>query len=207
MADYEQRTPPNDPAMMDAAKRQPNGWVYDIDWTYPDTQRVPPEAIRGGWQVGPDGRLTGTFAPNPRYRAIECSRRELKAYVHAAARTNRDQWIVEIDPRGEDRFPNVPEEMIRGWWYVDASGMISDHFRPNSRWTDDAERIDHDDGHPRRHDQEPVEKAYASMPSGASTSRLNAAMNAAPSAPSIARWSKLPVALIMVATTSWSPST
>ena len=41
--------------------------------------------------------------------------------------------------------------------------------------------------------------AQASIPSGASTSRLNACISRAPSAPSMARWSKLPVALITVA--------
>src|SRR3954451_17149726 len=41
--------------------------------------------------------------------------------------------------------------------------------------------------------------AQASIPSGFSTSRLNACISFAPSAPSIARWSKLPVALITVA--------
>src|SRR5438270_12377915 len=39
----------------------------------------------------------------------------------------------------------------------------------------------------------------ASIPSGLSTSRLNACISFAPSAPSMARWSKLPVALITVA--------
>ncbi len=43
--------------------------------------------------------------------------------------------------------------------------------------------------------------AHASMPSGFSTNPLNALMNWAPTAPSIARWSKLPVALITVAIT------
>ena len=41
--------------------------------------------------------------------------------------------------------------------------------------------------------------AQASIPSGASMSRLNACISLAPSAPSMARWSKLPVALMMVA--------
>ncbi len=133
----ERRTPPDDPALHDAARQNPGGWAYDIDWSYPATQRTPPEAIRGGWEVGPDGRLTGLFMPNPRYRAIETCDRPLRSYVHAAAETNRDQWIVEIDPRGEDRFPDIPDEMIRGWWYVDADGKVTDRFRPNSRWIDD----------------------------------------------------------------------
>ena len=42
--------------------------------------------------------------------------------------------------------------------------------------------------------------AQATNPSGFSTSALNAFICLAPSAPSIARWSKLPVALITVAT-------
>src|SRR5205085_10674318 len=41
--------------------------------------------------------------------------------------------------------------------------------------------------------------AQASIPSGFSTRRLNACISFAPSAPSMARWSKLPVALITVA--------
>lgn len=134
---YEQRTPPTEESLVTAARQNAGGWVYDIDWTYPDTQRVPPEAIRGGWQVGSDGRLTGAFAPNSRHRAVEHCDRELKPYVHAAARTSRDQWIVEIDPRGEKLFPAIPESMIRGWWYVDEAGVVTKRFRPNSAWVND----------------------------------------------------------------------
>lgn len=69
-----------------------------------------------------------------RYRAIETCGRPLDPYAHAAAATHREQWIVEIDPRGEDRFPDIPDAMIRSWWYVDADGRIADRFRPKSRW-------------------------------------------------------------------------
>ena len=133
----EHRIPPQDPALIKAAQENPGGWAYDIDWEYHANQRTPPEAIRGGWQVGPDGQLTGLFTPNARYRPIEKCSRTLKPYVHAAAETNRDQWIVEIDPRGEHRFPDIPEALIRGWWYVDTNGKVTDRFRPNSRWIDD----------------------------------------------------------------------
>jgi hypothetical protein len=129
---------PTNPALHEAARRQPGGWVYDIDWPYPEDQRTPPEAIRGGWEAGPDGRLTGMFAPNPRHRAVRRCTRPLPAWFHAAARSAPDQWIVEIDPRGEDRFPNIPDDLIRGWWHVDADGKVTDLFRPNSRWIDDA---------------------------------------------------------------------
>ena len=87
--------------------------------------------------MAPDGRLTGLFPPNARYRPIEQCSHTFKPYVHAAADTNRDQWIVEIDPRGEDRFPDIPEALIRGWWYVDAHGKVTDRFRPNACWIDD----------------------------------------------------------------------
>ena len=49
--------------------------------------------------------------------------------------------------------------------------------------------------------------AQATSPSGASHSCLNACISAAPSAPSIARWSKLPVALITVEMASASSTT
>jgi hypothetical protein len=54
-------------------------------------------------------------------------------------------------------------------------------------------RRDADEGNPR------LAGHYASIPSGFSTSRLKTFISRAPSAPSMARWSKLPVALITVA--------
>ena len=48
---------------------------------------------------------------------------------------------------------------------------------------------------------------HATSPSGASTSVLNTCISSAPSAPSMARWSKLPVALITVAMASASSTT
>ena len=47
----------------------------------------------------------------------------------------------------------------------------------------------------------------ATSPSGASTSALNACISSAPVAPSIARWSKLPVAVITEAMASASSTT
>ena len=128
---------PDDPALVAAARGTSGGWVYDVDRSYPADQQVPPEAIRGSWQVDGAGRLTGQYARNPRYRAIEHSTRTLKPYMHAATKTNRDQWIVEIDPRGEASFPDIPPHLIRGWWYVDQAGAITEQFRPNSLWTPD----------------------------------------------------------------------
>lgn len=128
----EKRVPPDDIGLKAAAEANPGGWVYDIDWQYPDEQPVPPEAIRGAWKVSEDGFLSGDYAPNARYRPIEMPKRELKPYMHAAARSNADEWMVEMDPAAEPLFPDIPEELIRGWWYVDKRGQITGQFRPNA---------------------------------------------------------------------------
>ena len=133
---FEIRTPPYSPSLIASALKQPGQWVYDIDFVYPPAQRVPPEAIRGAWESGGDGKLTGRYAPNARYRPIVRKKPDLKPYMHAGAKTNRNQWIVEIDPRGESLFPDVPEKLIRGWWYVDSEGMITNMFRENSQSID-----------------------------------------------------------------------
>ena len=114
------------------ARNNPNQWAYEIDYPYPATQPTPPEAIRGAWQVDAGGQLIDFFRENPRYRALEETNRKLKDYMHAGARHNRDQWITEVDERGEKSFPSVPANLIRGWWYVDKDGMITALFRPNS---------------------------------------------------------------------------
>ena len=136
-AEYELRETPSNPKLLAAAQTaSPGAWVYDIDWDYPSSQPTPPEAIRGGWEVGQHGTLTGRYAPNPRYRAVERSSRKLKPYMYACATSFPLQWVTDVEPRGESSFPNVPEEYIRGWWYVDATGSITDLFRPSSRWSD-----------------------------------------------------------------------
>ena len=53
---------------VDEAKRVPGGWVYEIDGEFGLSERVPPEAIRGAWPVGPDGVINGEFIPNQRFR-------------------------------------------------------------------------------------------------------------------------------------------
>ena len=132
----EYREPSTNADLIQAARSKPGAHIYDIDWSYPDDQPTPPEAIRGSWAIDSDGRISGRYAVNPRYRPIVHSTRTLKSYMHAGAKHTRDQWIVEIDPRGESLFPNIPQDMIRGWWYVDKDGHISDQFRQNSLWSD-----------------------------------------------------------------------
>ena len=135
---YQVRTPPSDPELIREAQSKPNGFLYEIDYAYPDDQPTPPEAIRGAWEIDSQGQFTGRYSVNERYRAMQHPQRTLKPYMHAAAKTNRNQWIVEIDPRGESAFPSIPEHLIRVWWYVDNTGKITNHFRPNSRWIDDS---------------------------------------------------------------------
>lgn len=43
------------------AARNPDGWVYTVDWEYR------PEAIEGAFEVDEYGKLTGQFRPNPHY--------------------------------------------------------------------------------------------------------------------------------------------
>lgn len=131
---YERREIPTDGKLVSRAKLNPNTWIYDIDWDYQSGQHVPPEAIRGGWEVDGQGKLTGLFARNDRYRPIERCERLLPRYMRAGNERYPGQWIVEIDPRGEALFPAIPDKLIRGWWYVDDDGKITDLFRENSLW-------------------------------------------------------------------------
>ncbi len=129
---YETRTPPRDEGLVAAARANRGGWVYDLDFEYAADDSVPPEAIRGAWEVSEFGTLTGRYRPNERHRAIIESDRALKPYVHAAARFNPGKWIAEIDQRAEQLFPNIPDESIRGWWLVGKDGKMTKKFRGNS---------------------------------------------------------------------------
>ena len=125
---------PNDPVLQAEAARTPNGWVYDIDWTYRPEARVPPEAIRGSWRVDESGHLTGEFASNPNYRPVLRPNRKPAPYVVAGARHLRDEWVVEIDPQAEQLFPEIPEDMKVGFWYVDSAGNLTGQFRKNAQY-------------------------------------------------------------------------
>ena len=128
----ELRPLPDNPSLLEEARSNPGGWVYEIDFEYGDDEAVPPEAIRGAWEVSKLGTLTGMYRSNDRHRAIvECDR-TLAAYVHAAAKFNPGKWICEIGPRGEHLFPKIPDEMIRGWWLIGGDGNITRYFRPNA---------------------------------------------------------------------------
>lgn len=63
-----QRVP--SPALVDEAKANPGGWVYEIDSGMVDDPygAVPPEAIIGAWKVDASGKLSGDYQANPNYR-------------------------------------------------------------------------------------------------------------------------------------------
>jgi hypothetical protein len=52
---------------IQAAKNNPNGWVYTIDPQYSNESFIPPEAVVGAWKVNNSGEIIGDFIPNPNY--------------------------------------------------------------------------------------------------------------------------------------------
>lgn len=112
------------------AKNNPNGWVYDIDFPYPDEARVPPEAIVGAWKVDGDGNLTSQYVANKNYRPIVEKEKVLPQFMHAAAKFCRNMWMIEVEKKYEYLFPNYPPEAILGYWYVNEDGDITKKFRP-----------------------------------------------------------------------------
>ena len=60
------------PELIEAARNNPNSFVYKIDGSYPIRDplgdAVPASAIVGAWKVDGSGNITGDFVPNPNYR-------------------------------------------------------------------------------------------------------------------------------------------
>jgi hypothetical protein len=54
--------------IVEAARANPNGWVYKIEGAFGPDEDVPPEAVVGAWKVDETANLTGEFIPNPRYQ-------------------------------------------------------------------------------------------------------------------------------------------
>lgn len=54
--------------VIQAAKENPDGWVYKIEGEFGPQDPIPPEAIVGAWKVDKDGVLTGAFMENPNYK-------------------------------------------------------------------------------------------------------------------------------------------
>ena len=56
------------PEMIAEAKKNPNGWVYQVVGTFGPNDHVPTEHIVGAYKVDKDGHLTGEFKPNPNFQ-------------------------------------------------------------------------------------------------------------------------------------------
>lgn len=54
-------------AEHEAAKRQPNGFIYRIDPGYDPAGAVPPQAVQGAWPVDARGAISGAFQRNKNY--------------------------------------------------------------------------------------------------------------------------------------------
>lgn len=55
------------PGEHEEALANANGYVYRISGNYGPDDRVPPEAIVGGWKVDAVGRIAGDFISNPNF--------------------------------------------------------------------------------------------------------------------------------------------
>lgn len=53
--------------VLQQAKQNPNGWVYQIEGQYAPGKPIPPSAIVGAWKVDSSGNIIGDFIPNPNY--------------------------------------------------------------------------------------------------------------------------------------------
>ncbi|MCP2322059.1 hypothetical protein HDA40_000566 [Hamadaea flava] len=95
-----QRTPPDE--LIAEAAQNPGGYVYEIDGEMigdPDGY-IPPEAILGAWEVGPDGVLTGEYEPNEEHGPPQDD------FSHL---TEADHWL---DWMGEDPAAAIRESVL-----------------------------------------------------------------------------------------------
>ena len=56
------------PEMIAEAKANAGGWVYQIAGSFGPNDHIPPEFIKGAFKVDEDGKITGEFQANPKYR-------------------------------------------------------------------------------------------------------------------------------------------
>lgn len=124
-------------AIIEEAKKNPNGWVYQIDFQYLPSDYTPPEAIVGAWKVDAYGLIEGDFEPNDSYRPIESSKRVLPSYMRRQQLDEAGMWILEMDPRCEHLFPQIPKEATIGYWLIGTDGKVTNSFRPCSKYDPD----------------------------------------------------------------------
>ena len=122
-------------ALISEAKKNPNGWVYHVDTVYPAGHHVPPQAIVGAWKVDANGDLTDEFKFNEKHVPIVTASREPRKYMSRGLDlSDANLWIVEIDPKFDDMFPDIPVEGKIGSWYVGEDGKFTGQFRPNPHY-------------------------------------------------------------------------
>jgi hypothetical protein len=63
--------PPITVAQREAAREQPEIWLYIIDPAFDPDGEVPPEGIVGAWWVDALGEISGVFRHNPNYQPSE----------------------------------------------------------------------------------------------------------------------------------------
>jgi hypothetical protein len=131
-------------SMQAQALLNPNGLVYEVDFPFLEDQFVPPEFIRGGWEVNEHGILTGVFVQNQDFREVRNACRLPREYMlqMEAERFSNNfayakQWFMEIDPKFDHYFPDIPKEGYTGRWYIDENGKFNGWFRPNPNYTGD----------------------------------------------------------------------
>lgn len=56
------------PEVIEAARKNPSGWVYKIEGEFGPDDYVPPENVVGAWKVDEHGQITGEFMKNPKYQ-------------------------------------------------------------------------------------------------------------------------------------------
>jgi hypothetical protein len=123
--------------LIEEAKNNPNGWVYEIDYPYLPNDHTPPEAIVGAWKVNNHGEIEGAFQSNVNYRPIEILNKNLPAYMLRQNKSEAGMWISEIDIRCEHLFPDIPKEAMVGYWLVGPDGITTNNFRPCAKYAPD----------------------------------------------------------------------
>jgi hypothetical protein len=104
-------------------------------WPYTEDQFTPPEAIVGAFEVDQTGALTGKFEENKDYRSVKTASRKARDYMQRVRPPHQcNQWVIEIDPKYDDQFPDVPPEGQIGRWYVGSDGRLTGQFRPNPHY-------------------------------------------------------------------------
>jgi hypothetical protein len=80
--------PPITAAQREAARQQPESWLYAIDPAFDPDGEVPPHGVIGAWRVDAGGEIGGEFQHNPNYRPSEL------AQGLAAAADPLEEWIL-----------------------------------------------------------------------------------------------------------------